>query len=166
MKRIIFIFLLIILCGFNLFAQAEITREEYDFYAKFLRCRCVIKRFTESLHPRYIKAAKKKMPQMPPELLEDFNRKNRESYRISEKLKGFRFSDEPKPNLDTTKEIVLNFDLIITVSRVGFSRDKKQALVFHSPYSEATTGGTTAIYWLVYKNGNWEIKDSFQPWIH
>jgi hypothetical protein len=157
---------LIALGSGNLFAQAEITQEEYDFYAKFLRCQCVIERFTESIHPRYIKAAKKKMPQISQELLEDFSLKNKQSYRIEDKLKGFRFTDQPKPNFDAGKEIVFNFDLIITVSRVGFTRDKKQALVFRSPYSEATTGGTTAIYWLVYKDGDWEIKDYYQPWIH
>jgi hypothetical protein len=157
---------LIALLSFNLFAQAEITPEEYDFYSKFLRRECVIRRFTESIDSIYIKAAKKKMPQIPKELVEDFNLKNGKSYRIEDKLKGFKFTDQPKPNFDTTKEIVFVFDEINSVSRAGFTKDKKQALIFLSRSFEAVASGDAGIYWLVYKNGNWEIKDSFQPWIH
>lgn len=37
MRRILFLALIILVCGFNLFAQASITKEEYAVYAAILR---------------------------------------------------------------------------------------------------------------------------------
>lgn len=159
MKKIAFTILLVVLGGFNAFGQtSEITAEEYEFYLNILNPKYVLTRETYAPEQSYLQYAKKKMRSLPQELVNDFNLKNKKSYRIEDKLGGFRFSDQPKPVRDTDKQIVFLFDAFETVSRVGFTKDKKQALIYYLQSCEGTSCAYGGFYWYVYEKENWKIK--------
>lgn len=163
MRKIIFIILLLAFCVSNIWGQSEITQEEYDFYSKFLVEKSVIVRYTELPPYDDFQYVRKKLKGIPKELVNDFFQKNDKSYRIENKLIGFRFSDEPKPNLNTEKEIVFVWDILETVSRVGFTKDGKQALIRYERYCEAVPCGVEDFIWMINEKGNWKIKKRASP---
>jgi len=167
MRKISLAFLSLVFYSSSLFGQvAEITDAEYKFYSHFLTNDFVVQRNTESLSDQDLEFAKRKMKKVPKELFRDFELKNETSYRIENNLKEFRFSDQPKPTLYTKNRIVFIFDKMAAVSRIGFTKDGKQALIFRSDLYEATYDGSMGLYWLVEKNGKWKIKQIYSPWIH
>lgn len=165
MRKICFTILLFIFFSFNLFGQSEITQEEYDFLQSYLENKYVLVRNTAKFDSLTIKRAEKKLRRAPKELFAEFQNRTVKSYRIENKLNGFRFNDEPKPNLNTAREIHFVFDELVIISRVAFTKDKKQALFYSSYFSEAVSGCSPNIYWLVKTNGKWEIKGSYAPYI-
>jgi hypothetical protein len=162
MKKIIFTILLITVYYLPAFSQSNITAQEYDFYANYIDRRFIIYRNTLILDSIYLKAAKKQLKGVSNELFNDFVLKNNKSYRIGEGLKGYRFTDEPKPNLDTNKELVIIFDAIAAISRVGFTKGGKQALIFYSESAECCSGCFNAVIWLKLENNKWVTHKFYQ----
>lgn len=162
MNKITFTILLIAFFSLNIFSQSDITSQEYDFYANYLNRKFVINRFTMQLDSIHLKSAKKQLKGISTELFNDFVLKNKKDYRIGESLKGYRFTDESKPNVDTDKELVFIFDAIVNISRVGFSKDGKQALVYYSEHSECCFGCFVAVIWLKLENNKWNTHKFYQ----
>lgn len=165
MKKIFLTIIPLIFFSINLLGQSQITQEEYDFFQNYLENKYVLVRNTVSFDPLTIQDAKKKLRKAPKELFVEFQNRNLKSFRIENKLNGFRFDDEPKPNNSSAKEINFIFDELVIVSRVAFTKDKNQALFFCSYFSEIGRGCFPNLYWLIKKNGKWEIKGSYAPWI-
>jgi hypothetical protein len=159
MKKIIFTILLLVFSASSFFGQtSSITNEEYEFYSNLLSQKSVIFRNTYVPEISYLQYTRKKISNLPQELINDFNLKNNKSYQIEDKLGAFRFSDHPRPDLDKAKEIVFIFDAFETVSRVGFTKDKKQALIYHLHSFEGPGSAYGGFYWYIRKNDEWKIK--------
>ncbi|MGI9036494.1 MAG: hypothetical protein ACR2GD_10710 [Pyrinomonadaceae bacterium] len=166
MRKIIFTILLIAFGSFNLFAQSEITQEEYDFYSKFLSKDAVLNRNTvmEEIEGR----VKKALSKLPKDLVADFLKKNEQSSRIENKLKGFEFPDQADPTWNIynkdKNEIHFVYQKHQYVSRVGFSKGGKYALVYRATSTDGIADGGSFIIWLVREQSSWKEKKSFLVW--
>lgn len=168
MRIITFTALLILLFGYNSFAQSKITQEEYVVYSRILDKNKILWRET-GLHEIY-ENVERKLNKLPKDLVEDFLGKNEKSYIIENKIEGIRFSDQLDPtwnNFNKEKnEIHFVFVTNQSVSRVGFSKDGKYALVYYGYAEEATPWGVGYIYLLTKNNREWRIKKSIQAWVY
>ena len=158
--------LLLVVCSLNLLAQSGVTEREYEFYKKFIEADYVLNRFIQKLDSTYMKSAKKKMWKAPKELFIDYELKNDKSYKIGGRLKEFRFTDQPKLNFDNGNQLVFIYERFAAVSRVGFTKNGKEALLYYQTNYDCCSGASAGIYWLKLKNTKWEIVDSYQPWIY
>lgn len=163
MKKIILTILLMAFCNFNFFAQSEISQQEYNFYSKFLDKEAVLDRYTliEEIEGRL----KKALGKLPEDLVADFLRKNSQKAKIEDKLRGFMLSDRLDPiwnvyNKDKN-EIHFVFQKYQSVSRVGFSKNGKYALMCYSTSTEGLPYGSTFLIWFVREQDSWKEKKSF-----
>ncbi len=107
---------------------------------------------------------------MPKDLVEDFLKKNENSSRIEDKIEGVNFSDELDPTWNKfnkdKNEIHFVYVTNQSVSRVGFTKDGKYALVYYGYAEEATPWGIGKICLFVKKNKEWREKKCIQSWVY
>lgn len=182
------LFAFLFCCVFNITAQTQIEAEEYEIYKHILEewfindstTHVVIDKFTVNDDSESASYIKRKLSGVKSETLADFISRNNNSYELEN-----NFKINPIVNLITEEDLVsvrrqekadlgesykkafkekFSTQFRISFSRVGFNRQKNQALL-KVGYNCGTTCGEGKYVLLIKKNSKWNIKRKLLSWI-
>jgi hypothetical protein len=184
MKKFL-ILTLTFLCSSVVFGQTEktskITNEEYAVYMAVLgadnkdfvvenesRMDGLYSKEIEDEIKNYLKISFK---EIKPETLEDFEQKNKESFPIEKKFPtkaNYTLLNKKDwgetLNWDNFQKKIPNSVGLYIFSRVGFSKEGTQALVFVASYCGELCGKGN-YYFLKKENGEWKIVSELNRWV-